>query len=292
MAGGGSIPFEARRLGLDVIANDSNPVAYICLKGTVEYPARFGKRLIPVVKEFCEKIHLEATKELEQYFPKQNDEEVYTYLWARTLPCPHCNFSIPLSPNWWIVKDSDNPENSVAAQPIINIEKNRCDFNLVNNPIKTGFDPEKGTASEGDCLCPKCKIPIKSDKIKELARGGKLGDQLYGVCTKISKLRGKGKEWIFRAPTKIDLDAIREANQFLTSNFAQYCKNNLIPTENIPKGLKTREPLEMGITKWSHFFNSRQLLTHAIYLKKFNDQKHALISRLRKDTDEWEFATA
>ncbi|MCX8151316.1 MAG: DUF1156 domain-containing protein, partial [Candidatus Bathyarchaeota archaeon] len=39
MAGGGSIPFEAMRLGLPVVAGDLNPVAFICLKGTLEYPA-------------------------------------------------------------------------------------------------------------------------------------------------------------------------------------------------------------------------------------------------------------
>ena len=33
MAGGGSIPFEALRLGLPVYAGDLNPVAFICLKG-------------------------------------------------------------------------------------------------------------------------------------------------------------------------------------------------------------------------------------------------------------------
>jgi hypothetical protein len=44
-AGGGSIPFEAVRLDLDTYANDLNPVAALILKGTVEFPEKFGAAL-------------------------------------------------------------------------------------------------------------------------------------------------------------------------------------------------------------------------------------------------------
>ena len=37
-AGGGSIPFEAARLGCNVVGNDLNPVACLILKATVEFP--------------------------------------------------------------------------------------------------------------------------------------------------------------------------------------------------------------------------------------------------------------
>src|SRR4051794_4646769 len=45
-AGGGSIPFEAMRLGFNTIANDLNPVAWLILKATVEFPAKFGPPLL------------------------------------------------------------------------------------------------------------------------------------------------------------------------------------------------------------------------------------------------------
>jgi putative DNA methylase len=45
MAGGGSIPYEALRLGLDVVAGELNPVAYIVLKATLEYPVKFRESL-------------------------------------------------------------------------------------------------------------------------------------------------------------------------------------------------------------------------------------------------------
>src|SRR5690606_26493584 len=42
-AGGGSIPFEALRLGHRVVANDLNPVAAVILHATLDFPLRFGK---------------------------------------------------------------------------------------------------------------------------------------------------------------------------------------------------------------------------------------------------------
>jgi putative DNA methylase len=37
-AGGGSIPFEATKYGLNVIASDLNPVAVVTMKAAMEYP--------------------------------------------------------------------------------------------------------------------------------------------------------------------------------------------------------------------------------------------------------------
>lgn len=40
-AGGGSIPFEAVRYGLNVLASDLNPVAVVTMKAAMEYPLKF-----------------------------------------------------------------------------------------------------------------------------------------------------------------------------------------------------------------------------------------------------------
>ncbi len=44
-AGGGSIPFEAARYGLNVLASDLNPVAVVTMKAAMEYPLKFGPEL-------------------------------------------------------------------------------------------------------------------------------------------------------------------------------------------------------------------------------------------------------
>ena len=42
MAGGGSIPLESLRLGFRTIAIEYNPVAYLILKATMEFPAKYA----------------------------------------------------------------------------------------------------------------------------------------------------------------------------------------------------------------------------------------------------------
>ncbi|MFN3527421.1 MAG: DUF1156 domain-containing protein, partial [Paracoccus sp. (in: a-proteobacteria)] len=42
-SGGGAIPLECLRLGLETYANDYNPVAVLILKCTLEYPTKYGK---------------------------------------------------------------------------------------------------------------------------------------------------------------------------------------------------------------------------------------------------------
>jgi len=50
-AGGGAIPLEALRLGCEVEASDLNPVAVLILKGTVEYPQKYGRPLAEQVEQ-------------------------------------------------------------------------------------------------------------------------------------------------------------------------------------------------------------------------------------------------
>ena len=44
-AGGGSIPFEAGRLGVSAIANELNPVATLILHATCRWPQQYGAKL-------------------------------------------------------------------------------------------------------------------------------------------------------------------------------------------------------------------------------------------------------
>ncbi|MGC9025172.1 MAG: DUF1156 domain-containing protein, partial [Chloroflexia bacterium] len=53
-AGGGSIPLEALRLGCEAHALEYNPVAYLILKATLEYPQRYGAKLVNEVKRWGE----------------------------------------------------------------------------------------------------------------------------------------------------------------------------------------------------------------------------------------------
>ena len=66
-AGGGSIPFEAGRLGFRTIANELNPVAGLILRATCEWPQKYGWGLLEnfqdIKKQFLAKVEA-LTKDL------------------------------------------------------------------------------------------------------------------------------------------------------------------------------------------------------------------------------------
>lgn len=210
MAGGGSIPFEAMRLGLPVVAGDLNPVAFVCLKGTLEFPARFGKKLLPAVESFCNEMHEAAKAELEEFFPEQAGEKVCAYLWARTTKCSSCGLVLALSPNWWIVRTSRDEDN-VAVKLLTPKMGDVCSFEIVKSPKARGLDPDKGTVKGGRVECPRCHTVIDGEEVKREAENGRMGHQLYCVCVKSRSLGRNKAKWDFRAPTKEDYAAIEKA---------------------------------------------------------------------------------
>jgi adenine-specific DNA methylase len=120
-AGGGSIPFEALRLGHSVIANELNPVATVILHATLEYPAKFGIDLVADIRHWGKRLleevepHLSAVHPNGQELPAQefdrlkvavrtcpdllpefSREGIADYIYVRQVTCPHCGGEAPL----------------------------------------------------------------------------------------------------------------------------------------------------------------------------------------------------
>ena len=123
-AGGGSIPFEAARYGLNVLASDLNPVAVVTMKAAMEYPLKFGADLQQDIDKWVKFVGDEAEKRLAEFFPSGvgaiRESPVQNYLWAHTVVCPHCESVVPLSPNWWLYKrpEKQNLHKWCAVKPI------------------------------------------------------------------------------------------------------------------------------------------------------------------------------
>ena len=99
-AGGGSIPFAAVRLGLRTHANDLNGVAAAILRSGVQYPAEFGSGLLPELEKWGTELVQRVKADVAPYFPSEANEQVATYIWARTITCPRTGRRVPLVPDW------------------------------------------------------------------------------------------------------------------------------------------------------------------------------------------------
>lgn len=71
MAGGGSIPLESAILGVNTIACEYNPVAFLLLKATIEFPAKYGMELYQNVRNEAEKLIEYALRKLSPFYGKE-----------------------------------------------------------------------------------------------------------------------------------------------------------------------------------------------------------------------------
>ena len=200
-AGGGSIPFEAARYGLNVLASDLNPVAVVTMKAAMEYPLKFGPDLQQDIDKWVKWVGDEAEKRLAEFFPSLPGETVQNYLWAHTVVCPSCESVVPLSPNWWLSKTSNYAGKGqarkitsdwYAVKPIPNLENKRVDFELVKGRKGKGitietdhgeYDPDTTTTiSRGVGRCPNCNSVIQDETIKAQSQSSGLGHQFYAVA--------------------------------------------------------------------------------------------------------------
>lgn len=211
-AGGGSIPFEALRLGHKVIANDLNPVANVIQYATLDYPARYGMDLLkdieqwgqhlvehvghkmavvtpfsPLPKEELDRLkkHCEKCPEVLSMFDGPEYDQT-GLLFARQVTCPHCGGEAPLLNTCWLSKEGDK----WGVRIVTDGRKQGGTVRFETYRIKgsrgpNGEDPNFATVNNGVGLCVHCRQAIAADEIKAQARGespyGTWKDRLYCV---------------------------------------------------------------------------------------------------------------
>jgi putative DNA methylase len=262
MAGGGSIPFEALRCGLPVLAGELNPVAYVILAATLDYPVRFGEYLVSDIQRFGQIWAERVQQRLAPYFPVQPHERAFAYLWARTVACPYTGKPVPLSPNWWL-RSKDEPV--VAVRLIADEDADVCRFEIVRGRAARAARPERGTVAGGEGISPWTDDPIHEDYIKAEAQAGHMGAQLYAVA--IQTAQGKKD---FRLPTDEDLDAVRQAEAELARRLPGWEAKGLVPREPFPDTANDTRPLQYGMRTWADLFSPRQLLALCTYLEAYH----------------------
>jgi putative DNA methylase len=271
MAGGGSIPFEALRYGFTVLAGELNPVASVVLKATLDYPARFGPPLTEDIRKWGDVWAKRVEERLDKFFPRQPGENIFAYLWARTVACPTTGKPVPLSPNWWLSKTPP-----IAARLLAEPGWDEPRFEIVRNDA-IDFDPTDGTVSRGVGRSPWTGEAIEGDYIKREAQAGRMGQMLYAVAVK----RPGGLD--FRLSTSEDFTAVRHAEAALAQDLPHGEAAGLVPSEPIPEGLKTSEPHRYGMYRWADVFSPRQLLSLITLLEVLGELGHEV--RQEMDVD-------
>ena len=273
-AGGGSIPFEALRLGANVIANDLNPVAAIILKATVEYPHLYGEGLLTAYNEISAEFETRVTAAIGDLYPVEEDGcRVDGYIWARTVTCPYCDGKTPLSPTWAIA-----PGIGVRILPDIaqgpGTPGRVCTYEMVEPG-----NASPGTVAGGDSLCafPDCARAISGSEIKARAQNEGLGDQLVAIAyrrriERPTKSGGKRLAWdrTYRAPDQGD-DNLDDVLVKLADKLPEWESRDAIPNEAFPEVSNDERPIQYGMPLWRDQFSPRQLYAHCMAIQVFQE---------------------
>ena len=287
-AGGGSIPFEAGRLGLPMIAHELNPVATLILQATCQWPQQYGNALRTEYQQISARFRQRVRELMADVYPQveplRDDEipekffsrivrhqrDVWASLWCRTIECPACQREIPLSPNWRL----DAKGAGIRLRP--DAAAGVCQFQIVT----AAADQSPGTVAKGIATCPfpACGATTPRGYITQQAQAGRLGHRLYCVIYRDSYwLKNKsGSESArpqtvrsFKAPRPIDGD-LSPIQARLNELQSQWDAQNILPNEPVPE-LNDPRPLYYGMSPWRNMFSPRQQLAHGYCVQAFRE---------------------
>jgi putative DNA methylase len=215
-AGGGAIPLEAQRLGLEAYASDLNPVAVLINKAMIEIPPKFAGKpavnpesratrrqdwkgaqgLAEDVRYYGTWMRDEAEKRIGHLYPKVKvtaemaaerpdlkglvgqELTVIAWLWARTVKSPNPAFSHVDVPlvSSFVLSSKEGKENWV--EPVVDGDRYRF-------VVRHGIPPagaEDGTkVSRGSFRCTLSSTPVAYEYINDEANAGRMGARMMAI---------------------------------------------------------------------------------------------------------------
>ncbi len=285
-AGGGSIPLEAQRLGLEAHASDLNPVAVMINKAMIEIPPRFAdmppvnprdrKNLFtgrgdPVlrprwkgaaglaadVRYYGEWMREQAFEKIGHLYPKHNGETVIAWLWARTVisPNPAVNAPVPLVRSFALSKKKGR---ECWAKPII-------EGTTVRFEVTKGKPPqdEDGTMGRkfGGGRCVVSGEPMSWEYVRAEGKAGRMGTMLMAIVT--DGHRGRS----YYSPSAAH------------STIAESAKPEWKPVGDVPEKALGFSVQLYGMDEYHKLFTPRQLVA----LTTFSDLVHKARERATQD---------
>ena len=260
--GGGTIPLEAQRLGLEAHASDLNPVAVLINKALIEFPPKFAGRapvfpdaaaqqnswpkatgLAEDVRRYGEWMRDKAEQRIGHLYPKAtladgSQATVIAWIWARTVTCPNpaCGIEMPLVRSWWLGKKKG--KESYVVPTVVN---GRAEYSIGHDLQGAPTIAKNGTVGRSGAICVACKTGVPLAYIRGQGRDRRLGQVL--IATVAEGLRRR----LYLAPD----DTARAAAD--------------VPTPgNIPGGELAKNPRDFktpnyGMATFASLFTNRQL---------------------------------
>ncbi len=206
-AGGGSIPLEAQRLGLEAHASDLNPVAVLINKAMIEIPPKFAGRppvnpesrikylhkewkgtegLAEDIRYYGNWMRDEAWKRIGHLYPKvqlpkeqgSGEATVIAWIWARTVKCPNpaCGAQLPLVRSFTL---STKEGKEAWIEP--NVDRT-VSPPAINFTVRAGKNRRlEGTVSKRGAKCLVCGDPVSLEYLRSEGKAKRMGAHLIAI---------------------------------------------------------------------------------------------------------------
>ncbi|MFZ4765778.1 MAG: anti-phage-associated DUF1156 domain-containing protein [Roseimicrobium sp.] len=283
--GGGSIPFEAARIGCEAFASDLNPVA--CLLSWASFHLLGGGEAVQKeVMQVQAAALAAADRQVTEWGIEHNaaGERADAYLYCVEVKPEGCDYFIPLAPSWLIgerskvvakwhrVPGSDQlqPEVFTVSDAELALYKAGKGGTTENSRVLDPFDQNRSWSIEALRGAEGLRRWSNDDLVPR--PGDVFQERLYCIRWVKTHIRADGSPEEIRryaAPESADLDRENRVLELLRERFTEWQREGFIPSKAIPEnGDKTEEPIRTrGWTHWHHLFTPRQLLTHGTLAK-------------------------
>ena len=283
-AGGGAIPLEAQRLGLEAHAHDLNPVAVTINKAMIEIPSVFSdfhsvnpesnsdlrkvisdenaSGLMQDVEYYANLLKKKAYAKLKPLYPSvklpsnygDGEATVIAWIWSRTVKCPNpaCNCRVPLMKSLDLSKKRGH---EVSVKFDINEDNEDIDIRIVNHK-----GSGEGTVNRKGAICPKCNTPIGFPYIRSQATQGLMKPKLIAVVA-------EGKKGRIYLPATSD-----------QINASKVDKPTSFPDAVLPDNPRNFNTPIYGLNHFSDHFTNRQLTTLVTFSSLIQDVKKEVVS--------------
>jgi putative DNA methylase len=296
-AGGGALPLEAQRLGLESYASDLNPVAVLINKAMIEIPPKFAGRapvgpqiatdkgskkdatrdaftdwsgakgLAEDVRRYGAWMRDEAFKRVGHLYPQVDLPKEYgggmatviAWLWARTVKSPNPAFSHVDVPLVSTFILSSKAGKDAYVEPIIDREKYHFE-------VRTGKPPESAKAGttagkRSAFICLLSGSPIDYNHIRAEGKAGRIGQKLMAVVAEGARGR------VYLSP-RADMEEI-----------ATQAKPEWRPETQMPDNPRDFKTPNYGMRGFGDLFTPRQLVT----LTTFSDLVQEAREKIKAD---------
>ena len=279
--GGGSIPFEAARIGCAAFGSDLNPVA-----GLLTWAALNLLGGGPTVQAEVMRVQAEALREADRQVTAWGiehnaaGERADALLYCVEVKPDGCPYFIPLAPSWLVgersqvvcrwsrTAGSDQLQPAIVTVSPAEVAAYKAGKNatVANSRVLDPVDPNRSWSVESLRGPDGLRLWTNADLVPR--PGDVFQERLYGIRWVKTVVHSDGSNEEIRryaAPDAADLAREAKVLTLLHERFVEWQRLGFIPSKTITSGYNTDQPIrERGWTHWHHLFTPRQLLTHGL----------------------------